>query len=493
VVLPTGAEVDSIYLNWFELGYWDRYVAEGDQLAFLGQGAGTYLFEIAGFTQGDVEIFDISDPADISRIVNNSTELVGTTYTTRFKDSVQGERRYIALTPTQRKSPAGIILDAPSDLKATTNGADYIIITHEDFYDSILPLASYRQSQGLRVKTIKITDIYDEFNDGIFDPQAIKDFLSYAYHNWVPPAPSYVLLLGDANMDYKDNFHTGNINYVPTHLYETWELGETPNDNWFVCVSGDDILPDMFIGRISVKTAVEAGIVVDKILAYERTSCPGSWNKNALFVADDDIPSFESISEELIGLLPPTYNPLRVYVGDYSVPGNPTADIINYINEGCVIVNYVGHGNVDVWGSWAGGRIFESANIASLNDGGKLPLVTTMTCLNGFFPHPMDDFCLAEEFLRAENKGAIAVWSPTGLGYPSGHRILVKELFKAIFANGNRLLGSATTQAKIATYAQDSGWGDLVETFILFGDPVTEIGLPSDTFKIYLPIILRNR
>jgi len=489
----TGAEVDSIYLNWLELGYWDTYVAEDDQPEFLGQGMGTLQFEIAGFTQGDVEIFDISDPVNVSRIVSNSVELVGTTYTTRFEDTIQEERRYIALTFAQRKNPAGLVLDTPSDLKSTANGADYIIITHEDLYESILPLASYRESQGLRTKTVEVTDIYDEFSHGIFDPQAIRDFLSYAYRNWLPPAPSCVLLVGDANLDYKDNFHTGNINYVPTHLYETWELGETPNDNWFVCVSGDDILPDMFIGRISVKTRSDVEIVVNKIIDYEQAPPPGEWNRNLLFVADDDIPSFESISEELIDLLPSGYDPSRVYVSDYSISDDPTSDIISHINSGGVIANYVGHGNVDVWGSWEGGRIFESADIASLNNGGKLPFVTTMTCLNGFFPHPEDDFSLAEEFLRAENRGAIAVWSPTGLGYPSGHRVLVKELFKAIFTNDDRVLGSATTQAKIATYTQGSGWGDLLETFVLFGDPATEIGLPSNVFEVYLPIIVRNR
>ncbi len=151
------------------------------------------------------------------------------TYTVRFQDTITGQTRYLALTSAQRKTPAAMIMDQPSDLKSPTNAADYVIITHETFYDSILPLASHRQGQGLQIKMVRVTDIYDEFNYGIFDPQAIRDFLSHAYHHWAVP-PLYVLLVGDANLDFKDNFGTGRLNYVPTHIFETWPVGETPND-----------------------------------------------------------------------------------------------------------------------------------------------------------------------------------------------------------------------------------------------------------------------
>jgi len=477
----TGSSIDILYHNWVEIGYWDTYVAESDVLEFRGPGAGTYKFEVSGFTADTVEIFDITTPISVSRIISSQVELAGSTYLARFEDTCGADTCYLALTPGQHKSPANIVLDEPSDWKSTTNGADYVIITHQDFYSSALTLASYREDQGLRTETVKITDVYDEFNYGIFSPQAIQDFLAYAYENWTAGGPpEYVLLMGDANMDYKDNLGTGNINYVPTHLIETWELGETPSDNWFVCVSGDDILPDMFLGRISVRTSADADAVINKIITYEQSPPAGDWNRAALFVADDDETTFESLSEELIALLPGGFDPHRVYVRQYSAPDDPTADIISYIDDGVVMVNYTGHGNVDNWAIWAGGRIFQTSDIASLNNGGKLPFVTTANCLNGFFSHPYTSYAysLAEEFLRVNNKGALAAWAPTGLGYPSGHRTLISELYGAIFTEGDHVIGSATTAAKIATYAQSAGWGDLVETFVLFGDPASQLDLP---------------
>ena len=62
--------MDTIYHNWFEIGYWDSYVAEGNELEFRGphlDQAGTYKFEVSNFTTHDVEIFDITDPLSVTR------------------------------------------------------------------------------------------------------------------------------------------------------------------------------------------------------------------------------------------------------------------------------------------------------------------------------------------------------------------------------------------------------------------------------------------
>ena len=58
-----------------------------------------------------------------------------------------------------------------------------------DAYGWLDDLAALRQSQGLRVKVVDVQDIYDEFSYGMVTPQAIKDFLTYAYENWAAPAP----------------------------------------------------------------------------------------------------------------------------------------------------------------------------------------------------------------------------------------------------------------------------------------------------------------
>ena len=95
-----------------------------------------------------------------------------------------------------------------------------------------------REAQGLRVKAVDVAHIYDAFSYGIVSPQAIKDFISYAYDNWTPPAPKYVLIVGDATYDVKDNWGAGSVTYVPSYLTFTEYIGETATDQWFAQVSG---------------------------------------------------------------------------------------------------------------------------------------------------------------------------------------------------------------------------------------------------------------
>lgn len=477
----TGSTVDQIYLNWIEIDYFDTYRAEDDRLVFGAPASGAFQFEVSGFSGSDIEVFNVTDPVNVVRITHATILADGNTYTVKFKGSADAETQYLAQTSQQRRSPVGIGHDEASAWQSASNGADYIIITHEDFYDKSLKLANHRSNSGLRVVTAKVEDIYDEFNYGIFNPQAIRDFLGYAYNNWVAPAPAYVLLIGDACQDFKDYFNTGTINYVPSQIVETDILGETPSDNWFVCVSGDDILPDMFIGRLSAQTGAQVDDSVDKVISYDQKPPKESWNKNVLFVADDDDSAFKDLSEGLAGIVPGDYKVNRVYVDDYTSSGDPTADIKKYINAGSLLVNYAGHGAVDRWGLWNNNTesIFGVSDISTLENTHKLPFVTVADCLNGFFTGVKTRVSMAEEFQRLADKGAIAVWAPTALSYTSGHRLLMDALYESIFQDKQYGLGAATTAAKIATYSQNNFWSELVETFVLFGDPATQLGMST--------------
>jgi hypothetical protein len=254
----TGAPVDQLFVNWIEIDYWDTYVAENDELLFGAPSADTFQFEVSGFGRDDIQTFDVTNPARVALITHTTILDEGGSYRLQFQDTAQPETRYLALTPARRKPPASIELDQASSWKDASNGADHIIIAHQDFYTNSLALADHRRAAGLRTATVKVEDIYDEFNHGILNPRAIRDFVSHAYYNWVAPAPTHVLLVGDACQDYKDNLGRGAVNYVPSQIVETELLGQAPSDNWFVLVSGDDVLPDMFIGRLTAQTTSEA-------------------------------------------------------------------------------------------------------------------------------------------------------------------------------------------------------------------------------------------
>jgi hypothetical protein len=341
----------------------------------------------------------------------------------------------------------------------------------------------------LRVELVRVTDVYDEFSGGVFTPQAIRDFLTYAYANWQPPAPTYVLLVGDANMDYLDRFGTGSLNYVPTYVFDARDLGQTANDTWFACVDGADPLPDLLLGRLSARSRADVQAMVSKIVAYETDLAPGGWVTRTLFVADDDLTTFETAAERWIGQLPTSHAVQRVYASGYP-PGNAQTDIVSAINEGVSLVTYIGHGNQDRWGTWGDNqRLLDTAAVGQLNNADRLPFVATATCLNGFFPNPLVDYSIAEELARKANGGAVGVWAPTALGWPWEHDILFGEMLDELFTADTPTLGGITTQAKLDAYGKGVSQ-ELIETFTLFGDPALRVKT-GPGYQVYLPLALR--
>jgi hypothetical protein len=478
--VETGAVVDQILVNWIEIDYSNRYSADEDKLLFGTGQSGTQQFDVSGFSQAQVNVFNVTNPAHPTRVMNSSVTPDGGGFKLSFEDNSLASSQYLALTPADYKLPAAIVLDSPSHWKSSGNGADYIIITHEEFYESALKLAERRRASGLRVATVRVGDLYDEFNDGIFHPKAIRDFLRYAYAYWNTPAPTYVVLLGDANQDYKDNLKSGTLTYVPSYNIESDLFGEVSSDNWFVTVRGDDPLPDMLIGRLSAQDPQMAEVIVTKIIHYDQQPPDASWNNRVLLVADDDESAFRTTSEQLATRLPPAYTVEKVYAEEYP-PGDAHADIMNGIREGAILVNYTGHGEYFGWGLWGEERstLLQASDVALLQNGGKLPVITVGDCLNGFFAGPKENPALAETLQRQGNGGAIAVWAPTGYGYTTGHRLLLDSLYEAIFAQDQLALGAATTAAKFATYGQSSFWRELIDTYVLFGDPATRLGIPT--------------
>jgi hypothetical protein len=474
----TGAVSDIIHMDWFEVDYPSLFAAENNELIFEYDLPGTFKFHLTNFTHPEVDIFDISDHDNPVRFVNYSVTEADSLYTVRFEDSTSEDSRYIALTPSKRLKPLEMASDVPSSLKDSSNTTDYIIISHDSFSDNVAPLAQHHRDRGLRVMTVNVSDVYDEFSHGITDPQAIKDFLTYAYHNWSPPAPLYVLLVGDATIDPKDNFGRGNKDYIPTHFFETALLGHTPDDNWFASVNGPDNLPDMFIGRLPVQTDVEVDNMVNKIIGYENSE-KADWNSNVLLVADDDEPAFEQLTEELAaGYLPEDYNPARIYMKDFSTGTEANNALLNGLNSGALTTVYSGHGSVD---NWAGEYMLETGDISSLTNSDRLTFVTALNCLNGFFSLALsawepwnDGISLAEGLILPPDRGAIAVFASTSLGYTSDHSLLAKGIFSGLFGGAKKPLGQATTEAKLTAFAGGAS-GEVVRTHTLFGDPALSL------------------
>ena len=138
---------------------------------------------------------------------------------------------------------------------------------------------------------------------------------------------------------------------------------------------------------------------------------------------------------------------------------------------------------------WGGDKLFAVDQISQLNNAGKLPFIASMTCMDGYYIYPkagtIDYSSLAESMVLASGKGAIASFSPTGWGLATGHDALDSGLFDAIFHDYVTDLGSATTLAKLYMYASSGGdYEDLVQTYLLFGDPATKLPVLRPDLKV---------
>ena len=492
--------IDIILLNWIQVDYWRNFNAQSDVLPFaitpFADETGTvnpnFEFEVIlkNFSTRDVEIYGIDgtryvglsafvdeDTPGTYRVIFRSTQI-------RPKDPNDPTTQYIALTGNQFRKPK-ISVDTPSDLRGVHNGADYIIITHSDFIHDVQPLADFRSQQGLRSKVVDVQNIYDEFNHGTLNPNAIREFLKYAYHNWQPPAPTYVLLVGDTHIDIKNR-----NNFVPTIRVQIPGYGSSASDHQFVTFRGEDSFPDMLIGRMPANNRVDTRIFIERTIKHETSSPMGPWHKRLLMLAGSDS-TFHSQINRLVSRnqLRNRYETERIYAPykdelDLSIDESVTTPIarrvIDGFNNGASLINYIGHGG---GGIWSDSRMLDfedpEQNLTNIS---QLPLVISMTCYTGAFDGTKNS--LAEELLRSENGGAIAVIGATSIGLLDGDYVLNREILDVIVKGHTQNIGAIFAQAKTQFLINTPGFLDLAEVFTLFGDPATQLKIPNKQMEV---------
>lgn len=511
IVLPragqSATQPDHVYLDWFELAYWKPVDAESGDLVFeqdLQTGGAAIRYPVTG-APADAETFDVTDPLNVTRVL---TETGGS-----FRDAAGtgAPNRYRLVTPARWKQPVSVVRDAGSDLRNPANGADYILLTHDDFADAVEPLRAHRETHsGLRVFAANVSDVYDEFAGGLVDPTAIRDFLRYAAFNWTSGAPpAFVLLVGDGTYDYKNHSRNSPGTWIPP-----FEQGERCADDFFVYfdgngdpLSGDDIFPDMAIGRLPAQTPEEAATMAQKIIAYESAPEFGVWRNTIVLTADDERTPGVTFEEPWHTLdterldrdtIPASFRVEKVYLTEFPLdaagekPGAREA-LINRINAGALLVNFVGHGAANLW---THERIFNTGrDLPSIANPNRLSVFVTATCTAGRFDLVTEE-AMAEAFLRAEDKGAVAFVGATRLSFPSPNAALNRFLYREMLLNGAPI-GAALMTAKIRTINRENS-----EKYVLFGDPAMRLGAPeksirfsddsSDTLKVLHAAVVRG-
>lgn len=469
VDLDAGVPFSMFLIDSFDLTYERLYDADGSKLFFTGDRNQTIT--VGGFTTAtpDILLFNITDP--IKPNLNTATTIDGSpgSYRISFKPS-SADARYLAVASDSVTKVSNGQSVTPSHLHSRRNAADYLIIAPADLVRAAQSLADYRRSQGMKAMVVKLDDIMNEFNYGLSSPDAIRQFLTVAYHKW-KKAPRYVVLAGDGTWDYRDNMGAGG-NLIPPALVPTL-YGLATSDNNLADIDGDH-MPDMAIGRLPVLTSQELQDVIGKIKTFE-----SSRSNQVILLADipDEGGEFTAESVALAGLFPPEYVLDTVYLADHSFEDAKTM-LSDYLNGGAVFFNYVGHGAFDSLS-----KSFILANdyyyypdalqVDSLVNSNGLPVMVAMTCVVGEFAMP-GYLTLSESMVLKADGGAAAVWSATGLSDDAQANVLNTEFYKAIFLDGKKTLGDAVLQA-FAKYKTSGSALYMMDTYAILGDPALRI------------------
>lgn len=509
---PDGIEVDSIA--------WERPVRldfNSQGATFIGR-ADLWRYDLTRTPSGR-RLYDISSASRPERLVIND----GTT--TQFVDG-PAQRHYLLTGPGTLHTPE-VAAYEPVNLAAALN-AGALYIAPASLHAALAPLIDHRRAQGHTVHVIDVQEIYDAWSFGQVSPEAIRAFLRYAAASWNRP-PASVVLVGDGTADPHDYTQKGenNVNLIPPYLamVDPW-IGETACETCYAQLNGDDpvsspdadMFPDVALGRLPVKSAAELEQLVAKIIRYETDPQLVGWRARNVYIADnfreadgtiDSAGDFARLSEISIAQQPAGMSIRRVYYDPWKRDASGAflhepwrepdaaqarARTFAALNAGAGLVNYLGHSNH--W-RWAVTDQSETNHLLSLfeadalTNGDRLPIILSMTCWTSAFHHPArSGTTLDERLVLNPQGGGVAVWGPAGLGVAYGHDALQRGFYDALWAAPplTAPLGELTMAGYLEVLTQSGCCYDVVQTYILLGDPLTTARVFPGATSLYLPL-----
>ncbi len=288
-------------------------------------------------------------------------------------------------------------------------------------------LVKWRKKQGYIVYTANTTDT------GGSSTTAIKNYLQNSM-TWDNP-PEFVTLIGDDGGSYNIDSFTE---------YDSGYNGE--GDHPYSQLIGNDLWPEVILGRISVRSSNELAVVVSKILGYEQVYDDSqNWHEKAALVGD---PSTSGISCAI------TAENIAAVMDQYGVEdirtktsgGSYDSWMVNQLDEGVNFFNYRGYYGVSG---------FSNSDVDAANNAFKLPFATVITCGTGSFASETQ--CLSEKFLRAGTttspKGAVACVGTATVGTHTMFNNSVNiGIYYGLFAKDLETAGEALVYGKANLY-----------------------------------------
>jgi len=316
-------------------------------------------YKVRVYTNGE------TDNINVLNVTKETSEIqsdFNTVYKRHFLNYASGNEKY---TPIEEGTPGRML-----------------IISYGDFMDEMQDFVDWKNQKGILTEMVDVSTIGNS--------SAIKTYVQDYYNNHSDF--SYLLLVGD-NAQVPVSSATGG-----------------DSDNNYGYLAGSDHRIDIFVGRFSAESSADVTTQVERTVRYERDiNETESWMQRALGIAsnegagqgddgESDIEHIDNINTDLTNY--GYTNIATVYQGQ----GTAT-DISTAINNDVGIINYVGHGDTQMWAS-VDPSGYTNTHVNALTNDNHLPFIFTVACVSGDFKN---NTCFGEAWQRATNGG-----KPTG-------------------------------------------------------------------------------
>jgi len=463
--------------DWLELAYRARLEPPRtfEEISFTG----TVRYDLSG--QNAPWAFNITDHNRVGLERKSSFTVV---------QDARAPRRYITLTPADFQSVSSSFeeyfppeSDIPDTLWSGSNRADVLLITPDNYRNTVEPLLDYyaRRDAALTAARVRLSEIYNYFSGGLRDPAAIRNFLMVSQERWAR-APDFVLFCGDGDYNFRDISRPRDENRLPPY-----EMGGLCTDDWFVDFTprSEDHssvpLPEMVHGRLTGGSDREIRFIVDKIIAYVEEPEFGHWRNRVTLVADDEFgESYNSEAEHVQYTedisnhrIPAFIDQVKIYLTEYPrqwgrVKPQAGDDLVESINNGTLLVNYMGHGNPTLWSHE---HVFvQSRDMSRIEESRRWPAFIAFTCDWAYWDDASSQ-SFAEQLLALPDRGAIAIVASSRLTGGGPNFNLATNFFTYLF-EPDTTIGEALVLAKHLYRSSNSA------SYHLLGDPTMFLGHP---------------
>lgn len=352
------------------------------------------------------------------------------------------------------------------------SGAELMLaLVSDDLMTTSQPFFNWKLAKGIKVVAVPMSQVGNTVSQ-------IKAYIQNAYDSWSTP-PSYIEFIGNEDTVVPDHRGTSN--------------GNAASDYPYTLLSGDDIYPDVLLGRLVANNTNDVAIQVAKIVSYEKSPFSGSaanWYHLATGIASSEgsNPSdkdYMLMIEQGLTTGNGTYTAMDHF---FQGEGTATKNNINTaLNSGRSWLAYIGHGSGSSWGST--NDTYNNSSIAELGNGFKMPIIIDVACENGSFDETWE--CFGEAWMRSGTsdnpKGAVGYYGGSVSLSWDPPAVMSKGCAIRHFSTPVHTWGGTCLAGQLYLIEQMGAGSDIIdnlEWFILFGDP--SLLMRTDVPKTYL-------